>query len=205
VGVIGPNGAGKTTLFRMITGQEQADSGTLRLGDTVDLAYVDQSRDVLDPEKTVWEEISEGYDQITVGGREMSSRAYVGSFNFKGSDQQTAVAKLSGGERNRVHLAKVLRRGGNLLLLDEPTNDLDVDTLRALEDALLSFAGCAVVISHDRWFLDRIATHVLAFEGESQVTWFEGNFDAYEEHRRAKLGPEADRPHRITYKKLVRA
>ncbi|MEA2435858.1 MAG: energy-dependent translational throttle protein EttA [Thermoleophilaceae bacterium] len=205
VGVIGPNGAGKTTLFRMITGQEQPDGGVLRLGDTVDLAYVDQSRDVLDPAKSVWEEISEGYDQIEVGGREMSSRAYVGSFNFKGSDQQKAVATLSGGERNRVHLAKVLRRGGNLLLLDEPTNDLDVDTLRALEDALLSFAGCAVVISHDRWFLDRIATHVLAFEGESEVTWFEGNFDAYEEHRRAKLGPEADRPHRITYKKLARA
>jgi energy-dependent translational throttle protein EttA len=205
VGVIGPNGAGKTTLFRMITADEQPDAGTLRLGETVDLAYVDQSRDVLDPSKTVWEEISEGYDQIEVGGREMSSRAYVGSFNFKGSDQQKAVSKLSGGERNRVHLAKVLRRGGNLLLLDEPTNDLDVDTLRALEDALLSFAGCAVVISHDRWFLDRIATHVLAFEGDSQVTWFEGNFDAYEEHRRAKLGPEADRPHRITYKKLVRA
>jgi energy-dependent translational throttle protein EttA len=205
VGVIGPNGAGKTTLFRMITGQEQADGGTLRLGETVDLAYVDQSRDVLDPEKSVWEEISEGYDQIKVGGREMSSRAYVGSFNFKGADQQKAVTALSGGERNRVHLAKVLRRGGNLLLLDEPTNDLDVDTLRALEDALLSFAGCAVVISHDRWFLDRIATHVLAFEGESQVTWFEGNFDAYEEHRRAKLGAEADRPHRITYKKLVRS
>jgi sulfate-transporting ATPase len=205
VGVIGPNGAGKTTLFRMITADEQPDAGTLRLGETVDLAYVDQSRDVLDPSKTVWEEISEGYDQIEVGGREMSSRAYVGSFNFKGSDQQKAVSKLSGGERNRVHLAKVLRRGGNLLLLDEPTNDLDVDTLRALEDALLSFAGCAVVISHDRWFLDRIATHVLAFEGDSQVTWFEGNFDAYEEHRRGKLGPEADRPHRITYKKLVRA
>jgi energy-dependent translational throttle protein EttA len=205
VGVIGPNGAGKTTLFRMITGQEQPDAGALRLGETVELAYVDQSRDVLDPDKTVWEEISEGYDQIKVGGREMSSRAYVGSFNFKGSDQQKAVAKLSGGERNRVHLAKVLRRGGNLLLLDEPTNDLDVDTLRALEDSLLSFAGCAVVISHDRWFLDRIATHVLAFEGESEVTWFEGNFDAYEEHRRAKLGPEADRPHRITYKKLARA
>jgi ATP-binding cassette ChvD family protein len=205
VGVIGPNGAGKTTLFRMITGQEQPDSGALRLGETVDLAYVDQSRDVLDPAKSVWEEISEGYDQIKVGGREMSSRAYVGSFNFKGADQQKAVATLSGGERNRVHLAKVLRRGGNLLLLDEPTNDLDVDTLRALEDALLSFAGCAVVISHDRWFLDRIATHVLAFEGESEVTWFEGNFDAYEEHRRATLGPEADRPHRITYKKLARA
>jgi ATP-binding cassette ChvD family protein len=205
VGVIGPNGAGKTTLFRMITGQEQVDSGSLRVGDTVDLAYVDQSRDVLDPEKNVWEEISEGYDQIKVGGREMSSRAYVGSFNFKGADQQKAVGRLSGGERNRVHLAKVLRRGGNLLLLDEPTNDLDVDTLRALEDALLSFAGCAVVISHDRWFLDRIATHVLAFEGESQATWFEGNFDAYEEWRRERLGAEADRPHRITYKKLVRS
>jgi energy-dependent translational throttle protein EttA len=205
VGVIGPNGAGKTTLFRMITGQEQADAGTLRVGDTVELAYVDQSRDVLDPDKSVWEEISEGYDQIKVGGREMSSRAYVGSFNFKGADQQKAVGRLSGGERNRVHLAKVLRRGGNLLLLDEPTNDLDVDTLRALEDALLNFAGCAVVISHDRWFLDRIATHVLAFEGESQVTWFEGNFDAYEEWRRDRLGPEADRPHRITYKKLARS
>jgi sulfate-transporting ATPase len=205
VGVIGPNGAGKTTLFRMITGAEQPDAGALRVGDTVDLAYVDQSRDVLDPDKNVWEEISEGYDQIKVGGREMSSRAYVGSFNFKGGDQQKAVGKLSGGERNRVHLAKVLRRGGNLLLLDEPTNDLDVDTLRALEDALLSFAGCAVVISHDRWFLDRIATHVLAFEGESQVTWFEGNFDAYEEWRRERLGAEADRPHRITYKKLVRS
>jgi ATPase subunit of ABC transporter with duplicated ATPase domains len=176
----------------------------LRVGETVDLAYVDQSRDVLDPEKNVWEEISEGYDHIKVGGREMSSRAYVGSFNFKGADQQKAVGKLSGGERNRVHLAKVLRRGGNLLLLDEPTNDLDVDTLRALEDALLNFAGCAVVISHDRWFLDRIATHVLAFEGDSQVNWFEGNFDAYEEWRRDKMGAEADRPHRITYKKLVR-
>src|SRR3989440_4781138 len=205
VGVIGPNGAGKTTLFRMITGQEQPDGGTLRLGETVDLAYVDQSRDVLDPVKSVWEEISEGYDQIKVGGREMSSRAYVGSFNFKGSDQQKPVGKLSGGERNRLHLAKVLRRGGDLLLLDEPTNDLDVDTLRALEEALLAFAGCAVVVSHDRWFLDRIATHVLAFEGDSEVVWFEGNYDAYEEHRRAKLGPEADRPHRITYKKLVRA
>jgi ATP-binding cassette ChvD family protein len=205
VGVIGPNGAGKTTLFRMITGQEQPDAGSLRLGDTVQLAYVDQSRDVLDPDKTVWEEISEGYDNIKVGDREMSSRAYVGSFNFKGGDQQKAVGRLSGGERNRVHLAKVLRRGGNLLLLDEPTNDLDVDTLRALEDALVNFAGCAVVISHDRWFLDRIATHVLAFEGDSQVNWFEGNFDAYEEWRREKLGAEADRPHRITYKKLVRS
>jgi ATP-binding cassette ChvD family protein len=205
VGVIGPNGAGKTTLFRMITGQEEPDSGTLRLGDTVEVGYVDQSRDSLDPDKNIWEEISEGYDHIKVGDREMASRAYVGSFNFKGSDQQKLVGSLSGGERNRVHLAKLLRRGGNLLLLDEPTNDLDVDTLRALEDALLSFAGCAVVISHDRWFLDRIATHVLAFEGDSKVRWFEGNFDAYEELRRKELGAEADRPHRITYKKLVRS
>jgi ATP-binding cassette ChvD family protein len=204
VGVIGPNGAGKTTLFRMITGQEQADAGALRLGDTVDLAYVDQSRDALDPDKTVWEEISGGYEQIKVGEREMNSRAYTSGFNFKGSDQQKAVGKLSGGERNRVHLAKLLKTGGNLLLLDEPTNDLDVDTLRALEEALLDFAGCAVVISHDRWFLDRIATHVLAFEGDSTATWFEGNFDAYEEWRRAQLGDAADRPHRITYKKLVR-
>jgi ATP-binding cassette ChvD family protein len=205
VGVIGPNGAGKTTLFRMITGQEEPDAGSLRLGETVELAYVDQSRDALDPEKNVWEEISDGQDQIDVGGREMASRAYVGSFNFKSSDQQQKVGKLSGGERNRVHLAKLLRRGGNLLLLDEPTNDLDVDTLRALEDALLDFAGCAVVISHDRWFLDRIATHVLAFEGDSQVVWFEGNFDAYEAARRERLGDAADRPHRITYKKLTRA
>ena len=186
VGVIGPNGAGKTTLFRMITGQEQPDAGALRVGDTVELAYVDQSRDALDPEKTVWEEISGGEDQLKVGERWMNSRQYVAGFNFKGSDQQKRVDKLSGGERNRVHLAKLLRTGGNLLLLDEPTNDLDVDTLRALEEALLSFAGCAVVISHDRWFLDRIATHVLAFEGDSQVTWFEGNFEAYEEHRRAR-------------------
>jgi ATP-binding cassette ChvD family protein len=205
VGVIGPNGAGKTTLFRMITGQETPDGGALRVGDTVELAYVDQSRDALDPDKTVWQEISGGKDQIEVGGRTMSSRAYVSGFNFKGSDQQKRVGALSGGERNRVHLAKLLRRGGNLLLLDEPTNDLDVDTLRALEEALLSFAGCAVVISHDRWFLDRIATHVLAFEGDSRVAWFEGNFEAYEEHRRERLGPEADRPHRITYKKLVRS
>ena len=204
VGVIGPNGAGKTTLFRMITGAEHPDAGTLRLGDTVQLAYVDQSRDALDAGKNVWEEITGGEDQVRVGERWMNSRAYCSSFNFRGSDQQKPVGKLSGGERNRVHLAKVLRRGGNLLLLDEPTNDLDVDTLRALEDALLSFAGCAVVISHDRWFLDRIATHVLAFEGESQVTWFEGNFDAYEDWRRQRLGAEADRPHRITYKKLVR-
>jgi energy-dependent translational throttle protein EttA len=205
VGVIGPNGAGKTTLFRMIVGEEQPDAGELRLGDTVEPAYVDQSRDVLDPEKNVWEEISDGYDSIKVGGREMNSRAYVAGFNFRGSDQQRKVGALSGGERNRVHLAKLLRRGGNLLLLDEPTNDLDVDTLRALEEALLSFAGCAVIISHDRWFLDRVATHVLAFEGDSQVVWFEGNFEAYEEHRRARLGAEADRPHRITYKKLTRA
>jgi ATP-binding cassette ChvD family protein len=204
VGVIGPNGAGKTTLFRMITGQEQPDAGELRIGDTVQLAYVDQSRDALDDDKGVWEEISDGQDQLKVGERMMNSRQYVAGFNFKGSDQQKKVGKLSGGERNRLHLAKLLRTGGNLLLLDEPTNDLDVDTLRALEEALLNFAGCAVVISHDRWFLDRIATHVLAFEGESQVTWFEGNFEAYEEHRRALLGAEADRPHRITYKRLTR-
>jgi ATP-binding cassette ChvD family protein len=205
VGVIGPNGAGKTTLFKMITGSEQPDDGVLRVGDTVELAYVDQSRDALDADKNVWEEISGGMDQIKVGEREMNSRKYVADFNFRGSDQQKKVGKLSGGERNRLHLAKLLRTGGNLLLLDEPTNDLDVDTLRALEEALLSFAGCAVVISHDRWFLDRIATHVLAFEGDSQVVWFEGNFEAYEEHRHAVLGADADRPHRITYKKLTRA
>ena len=204
VGVIGPNGAGKTTLFRMIVGEEEADAGALRLGESVELAYVDQSRDALDGEKTVWEEISGGYDNIKVGEREMNSRAYTAGFNFKGSDQQRKVGALSGGERNRLHLAKLLRRGGNLLLLDEPTNDLDVDTLRALEEALLSFAGCAVIISHDRWFLDRVATHVLAFEGDSQVVWFEGNFEAYEEHRRERLGAEADRPHRITYKRLTR-
>ncbi len=205
VGIIGANGAGKTTLFRMIVGQEEPDAGSLVLGDTVDLAYVDQSRDTLDPDKTVWEEISDGYDNIKVGDREIASRAYVAGFNFKGSDQQRKVGVLSGGERNRVHLAKLLRSGGNTLLLDEPTNDLDVDTLRALEEALLAFPGCAVVISHDRWFLDRVATHVLAFEGDSQVVWFEGNFEAYEEHRHERLGAEADRPHRITYKKLVRA
>jgi sulfate-transporting ATPase len=204
VGVIGPNGAGKTTLFRMITGQEQPDAGALRVGDTVDLAYVDQSRDALAADKGVWEEISGGQDQLKVGERWMNSRQYTASFNFKGSDQQKKVGKLSGGERNRLHLAKLLRTGGNLLLLDEPTNDLDVDTLRALEEALLSFAGCAVVISHDRWFLDRVATHVLAFEGDSQVTWFEGNFEAYEDHRRELLGADADRPHRITYKRLTR-
>ncbi len=205
VGVIGPNGAGKTTLFRMITGGEAPDAGSLRVGETVELAYVDQSRDALDPEKSVWEEISGGSDQITVGEQKMNSRAYVSGFNFKGTDQQTKVGKLSGGERNRVHLAKLLKEGGNVLLLDEPTNDLDVDTLRALEEALLNFAGCAVVISHDRWFLDRIATHVLAFTGDSQVTWFEGNFEAYESWRHEQLGAEADRPHRITYKKLIRA
>ncbi len=205
VGVIGANGAGKTTLFRMIVGDEQPDAGAIKLGETVDLAYVDQSRDALAPDKTVWEEISEGYDNIKVGDREMNSRAYVAGFNFKGSDQQKKVGKLSGGERNRVHLAKLLRRGGNVLLLDEPTNDLDVDTLRALEEALLAFPGCAVIISHDRWFLDRVATHVLAFEGDSQVHWFEGNFEAYEEWRHEQLGAEADRPHRISYKKLTRA
>jgi ATP-binding cassette ChvD family protein len=204
VGVIGPNGAGKTTLIRMITGQEQPDAGSLRLGDTVQLAYVDQSREDLDPEKTVWEEISSKQDQMKLGERTINSRAYVSGFNFKGTDQQKKVGKLSGGERNRLHMAKLLASGGNLLLLDEPTNDLDTDTLRALEEALLSFAGCAVVVSHDRWFLDRIATHVLAFEGDSQVRWFEGNFEAYESFRHEQLGADADRPHRITYKKLVR-
>jgi energy-dependent translational throttle protein EttA len=204
VGVIGANGAGKTTLFRMITGEEQPDSGKLELGETVQLAYVDQSRDSLNANKTVWEEISEGYEHIKVGEREVNSRQYTAGFNFKGSAQQAKIGKLSGGERNRVHLAKLLRSGGNMLLLDEPTNDLDVDTLRALENALLAFPGCAIVISHDRWFLDRVATHVMAFEGDSQVTWFEGNFEAYEEHRHATLGAAADRPHRITYKRLVR-
>ncbi len=204
VGVIGPNGAGKTTLFRMITGDEQPDDGTLALGDSVELAYVDQSRDALDPDKNVWEEISGGYDHVKVGEREMNSRQYVAGFNFRKSDQQKKVGKLSGGERNRVHLAKLLKSGGNVLLLDEPTNDLDVDTLRALEQALLDFPGCAVVISHDRYFLDRICTHVLAFEGESEVVWFEGNFEAYEEQRHERLGAEADRPHRLTYKRLAR-
>jgi len=203
VGIIGGNGAGKTTLLRMITGEEQPDSGALRVGETVQLAYVDQSRDALDAAKSVWEEISGGADQLAVGDRTMSSRAYVSSFNFKGSDQQKAVGKLSGGERNRLHMAKLLRSAGNLLLLDEPSNDLDVDTLRALEEALLSFPGCAVIVSHDRWFLDRVATHVLAFEGDSKVNWFEGNFEAYEQWRREQLGDEADRPHRMTYKKLV--
>ncbi len=204
VGVIGPNGAGKTTLFRMFTGGEEPDSGSLKVGPTVNLAYVDQSRDILDPEKTVYEEITDGNETVKLGNREMNGRAYVASFNFKGSDQQKKVGVLSGGERNRVHLAKVLARGGNVLLLDEPTNDLDVDTLRALEDGLEAFAGCAVVISHDRWFLDRIATHVLAFEGDSQVRWFEGNFSEYEAFRKKELGADADQPHRIKYKPLVR-
>jgi ATP-binding cassette ChvD family protein len=205
VGVIGPNGAGKTTLFRMITGEEQPDAGELRLGPTVELAYVDQSRDALDPDRTVYEEITDGAETIRLGNREMNGRAYVASFNFKGSDQQKKVGVLSGGERNRVHLAKVLKAGGNVLLLDEPTNDLDVDTLRALEEGLEAFAGCAVVISHDRWFLDRVATHILAFEGDSQVRWFEGNFSEYETWRRKELGAEADQPHRIRYKPLVRS
>jgi len=202
VGVIGANGAGKTTLFRMIAGQEKADGGTIRLGETVELAYVDQSRDALDAKKSVWEEISGGTDRLMIGSREIPSRAYVSWFNFKGSDQQKRVGDLSGGERNRVHLAKLLKRGGNLLLLDEPTNDLDVDTLRALEDALLDFAGCAVVITHDRWFLDRIATHMLAFEGDSRVVWFEGNYQDYETDRKRRLGAEAEQPHRIRFKKL---
>ena len=204
VGVIGPNGAGKTTLFRMITGTESPDGGDLRIGETVQLAYVDQSRDVLDPSRTVFEEISDGNEIIELGPREMNARAYVAAFNFKGSDQQKEVGVLSGGERNRVHLAKVLKSGGNVLLLDEPTNDLDVDTLRALEEGLEAFPGCAVVISHDRWFLDRVATHILAFEGDSQVRWFEGNFSEYEAFRRRELGAEADQPHRIRYKPLVR-
>ncbi len=203
VGIIGANGAGKTTLFRMITGQEKPDSGSLRIGPTVELAYVDQSRDTLDGSKTAWQEISGGHDNILLGKVEVSSRAYVGRFNFKGPDQQKLVKDLSGGERNRVHLAKLLKSGGNLLLLDEPTNDLDVETLRALEDALLDFAGCAVVISHDRWFLDRIATHMLAFEGESKVVWFEGNYADYEADRHRRFGTDADQPHRIKYRKLA--
>jgi ATP-binding cassette ChvD family protein len=204
VGIIGPNGAGKTTLFKMLAGQESPDSGSITVGDTVVMSYVDQNRDALDPDKTVYEEITEGVEHMKVGGREIHGRAYVASFNFKGSDQQKRVGDLSGGERNRVHLAKLLKRGGNVLLLDEPTNDLDVDTLRALEDALEQFPGCAVVISHDRWFLDRIATHVLAFEGDSQVRWFEGNFSEYEAWRRKELGSAAEQPHRIKYKPLAR-
>ena len=205
VGMIGPNGAGKTTLFRMITGQEQPDGGKLRLGETVQIGYVDQSRDALGADKTVWEEITGAQDEVELGKRAVASRAYVSWFNFKGRDQQRKVGSLSGGERNRVHLAKLLKRGANLLLLDEPTNDLDVDTLRALEEALLAFAGCAVVISHDRWFLDRIATHMLAFEGDSKVVWFEGNYQDYEADRRRRLGAEADQPHRIKYRKLTRS
>ncbi|URD61659.1 energy-dependent translational throttle protein EttA [Sphingomonas sp. KRR8] len=204
VGVIGPNGAGKSTLFKILTGKEQPDSGKVSVGETVRLGYVDQSRDHLDPKKNVWEEISDGLDYMKVNGQDASTRAYVGAFNFKGQDQQKNVGKLSGGERNRVHMAKMLKQGGNVLLLDEPTNDLDVETLGALEDAIENFAGCAVVISHDRFFLDRLATHILAFEGDSHVEWFEGNFEAYEEDKRRRLGPEADRPHRTSYKKLAR-
>jgi ATPase subunit of ABC transporter with duplicated ATPase domains len=204
VGVIGPNGAGKTTLFRMITGTEKPDTGSLKVGDSVVMAYVDQSRDALQGEKSVWEEIANGQDTIDVGGRQVNSRSYVAAFNFKGTDQQKKVKALSGGERNRVHLAKMLKSGGNLLLLDEPTNDLDVDTLRSLEEALVQFAGCAVLISHDRWFLDRIATHILAFEGDSQAVWFEGNYQDYEANRKRRLGVDADQPHCIRYRKLVR-
>jgi len=204
VGVIGPNGAGKTTLFRMITGQETPDGGMLRVGETVQIGHVDQSRDALDPNKTVWDEISGGNDEIELGKKKVASRAYVSWFNFKGAGQQRKVGTLSGGERNRVHLAKLLKKGSNLLLLDEPTNDLDVDTLRALEEALLNFAGCAVVISHDRWFLDRIATHMLAFEGDSEVVWFEGNYQDYEADKKRRLGSDADQPHRIKYRKLTR-
>jgi ATP-binding cassette ChvD family protein len=204
VGVIGPNGAGKSTLFKMITGKETPDSGSIDIGPTVRLGFVDQSRDHLDPKHNVWEEISDGLDYMKVNGMDMSTRAYVGAFNFKGQDQQKNVGKLSGGERNRVHMAKMLKTGGNVLLLDEPTNDLDVETLAALEDAIENFAGCAVVISHDRFFLDRLATHILAFEGDSQVVWFEGNFDAYEEDKVRRLGDEATRPHRMTYRKLTR-
>ena len=204
VGVIGPNGAGKSTLFKILTGQEQPDKGTVDIGETVRLGFVDQSRDSLNPSHNVWQEISGGHDYMTVNKQEMSTRAYVGAFNFKGQDQQKNVGKLSGGERNRVHMAKMLKRGGNVLLLDEPTNDLDVETLAALEDAIENFAGCAVVISHDRFFLDRLATHILAFEGNSHVEWFEGNFEAYEEDKRRRLGDAADRPTALAYKKLSR-
>jgi len=204
VGVIGPNGAGKTTLFKLITGAEQPDAGTIKIGETVHLGYVDQSRDALNPTNNVWEEVSGGADIFKLGKHEVSTRGYVGAFNFRGPDQQKKVGQLSGGERNRVHMAKMLQKGGNVLLLDEPTNDLDVETLRALEEALENFAGCAVVISHDRFFLDRLATHILAFEGNSHVEWFEGNFEAYEEDKRRRMGPEADRPHRMSYKKLTR-
>jgi ATPase subunit of ABC transporter with duplicated ATPase domains len=204
VGIIGPNGAGKTTLFRLITGQDKPDSGNFRVGETVKLGYVDQSRDTLNDEKSIYDEISAGNDTVYLGTKEVNSRAYVAKFNFSGTDQQKKVGQLSGGERNRVHLAKMIKNGGNTLLLDEPTNDLDVSTLRALEEGLLNFAGCAVVISHDRFFLDKIATHILAFEGDSQVVWFEGNFQAYEEDKRRRLGPEADNIRRIKYKKLTR-
>jgi len=204
VGVIGPNGSGKTTLLRMIVGQERPDRGDLRIGPTVELGYVDQNRDALDPNKTVYEEISGGHDILEMGGRKVNARAYVSRFNFRGPDQEKKVGTLSGGERNRVHLAKLLRRGSNVLLLDEPTNDLDVDTLRALEEAILNYAGCAVVISHDRWFLDRIATHILAFEGDGYVHWCEGNFQTYEEQRRQRLGQAAEQPRRFRYKRLSR-
>jgi ATPase subunit of ABC transporter with duplicated ATPase domains len=204
VGVVGPNGAGKTTLFRMITGQETPDAGSIRVGDTVQLAYVDQSRDSLDPEQSAWEAITGGADVLDLGKVQVKSRAYVARFNFSGNDQQKKVGMLSGGERNRVHLARMLKSGANVLLLDEPTNDLDVNTLRALEEALESFAGCAVVISHDRWFLDRIATHIMAFEGDSKVVWFEGNYTDYEADRRKRIGAEADQPHRIKYRHLTR-
>ncbi|MBV8120074.1 MAG: ATP-binding cassette domain-containing protein, partial [Alphaproteobacteria bacterium] len=204
VGVIGPNGAGKTTLLRMITGQDAPDGGAIRIGETVRLGYVDQSRDTLSPDHTVWQEISDEADEIDLGRRKIASRAYCALFNFRGADQQKRVGQLSGGERNRVHLAKMLKQGANVLLLDEPTNDLDIDTLRALEEALDDFAGCAVVVTHDRWFLDRVATHILAFEGDSQVVWFEGNYADYEADRRRRLGAAADQPHRIRYKPLVR-
>ena len=204
IGIIGPNGAGKTTLFRMITGQEKPDAGTFKIGETVKLSYVDQSRSVLDSNKTIWEVISGGDDVIQIGKREVNSRAYVARFNFSGSDQQKKVSMISGGERNRVHLARMLKETANVLLLDEPTNDLDVNTMRALEEALENFAGCAVIISHDRWFLDRIATHILAFEGDSAVVWFEGNYSEYEADRKARLGAAADQPHRIKYRHLTR-
>jgi len=204
VGIIGPNGAGKTTLFRMITGQEKPDSGTIRIGESVKLAYVDQSRDALNPDKTIWEVISEGQEMIQLGSRLVNSRAYVSRFNLSGADQQKKVGQISGGERNRVHLARMLKDGANVLLLDEPTNDLDVNTLRALEEALENFAGCAVIISHDRWFLDRIATHILAFEGESRVVWFDGNYSEYEADRKLRLGAAASQPHRIKYRRMTR-
>jgi len=204
VGVIGPNGAGKTTLFKLITGQEKPDAGTIRLGESVKLAYVDQNRDALNPEDTIWETISAGQDSLKLGDREVNSRAYVARFNFSGSEQQKKVGQMSGGQRNRVHLARMLKEGANVILLDEPTNDLDVNTLRALEEALENFAGCAVVISHDRWFLDRIATHILAFEGDSQIVWFDGNYSEYDTDRKNRLGAKANQPHRIKYRHLTR-